>query len=282
MKASLELTPGKRTVLCIGAHPDDSEFRCCGTMAKFSKMGDKIYLMSTTDGSAGHHKLTRSEIHARRKVEAEKSASVIHAKSIFLDVPDGELEANLQIRSLLIHAIREIQPDIIITNRLNDYHPDHRYTAQLVQDASYMLMVPNVVPEVPALRYVPVILYWGDLFNKPVPFKPDMVIDVDEQLSTKISMLMHHESQMFEWLPWIDGELEKVPPKDDPAARQAWVMKLYKNLAIPTDASLYRTELIARYGKEKGTKIVECEAFEVCEYGKALTKEQLEMVFQGC
>lgn len=282
MKLNPEITPGKRTVLCIGAHPDDSEFRCCGTMAKFSLVGDKIYLMSTTDGSSGHFELTRAEVRARRSIEAERSAAIIRGKSVCLGAPDGELEAGLEYRNLLIGAIRQIQPDIIITNRPNDYHPDHRYTAQLVQDASYLLMVPNVVPEVPVLRYMPVILYWGDAFEKPIPFKPDMVIDIDDQFSTKITMLMQHESQLFEWLPWINGKQEMVPPKDNVAAREAWVMKLYKTLAIPTDAHRYRAKLIARYGEEKGSKIIECETFEVCEYGKLLTKEQLEMVFQGC
>lgn len=282
MKTNIELAPGKRVILCIGAHPDDSEFRCCGTMVKFSQLGDKIYLMSITDGSSGHFKLTRSEIRKRREIEAKNSAAIINGESLSLGILDGELEPSLKARKQLIRTIREIQPDIIITNRLNDYHPDHRYTSQLVQDASYMLMVPHVLPDSPVLRYLPVILYWGDVFEKPVTFQPDMVIDIDKQLPTKIRMLMQHESQLFEWLPWIDGELEMVPNKENFSARKAWAEKLYKKRANPSYANRYRKELIARYGKEKGNDIVECEAFEVSEYGMKLNRNQLEILFQNC
>ncbi len=282
MKTEAVLSPGKRTILCIGAHPDDCELCCCGTIKKFSDLGDDIYLMSITDGSSGHYKYSQSKIRDIRKVEAQNSASIVNGKSLTLDVIDGELEPNIQNRIHLIRTIRNIKPDIIITNRLNDYHPDHRYTSQLVQDASYMLMVPNVAPDTPALRYVPVILYWADSFKKPIEFNPDIVINIDDTFSTKISMLMEHESQLFDWLPYIDGELDKVPKEEDLKARREWVINFYKNRTQPSYASLYRKELIERYGDKKGASIKECEPFEVCEYGKQLTKEQLELLFNGC
>ena len=195
MKDKVKLTPGGRTILCIGAHPDDCELCCCGLMKKFSDLGDTIYLMSVTDGSSGHHTYSKKEIRNIRTKEANNSASIINAQTLTIDAVDGELEPSLENRNKIIKTIRNVQPDVIITNRLNDYHPDHRYTSQLVQDASYLLMVPNVAPDTPAISYVPIILYWADSFKKPIEFMPDIVINIDDVFSTKIEMLMAHESQ---------------------------------------------------------------------------------------
>jgi LmbE family N-acetylglucosaminyl deacetylase len=196
-------------------------------------------------------------------------------------MPDGRLEPSVANRNMLIGLIRKLEPDLIVTNRLNDYHPDHRYTSQLVQDASYMLMVPRIVPEIPPMRYVPVIAYWGDSFQKPTAFRPDVVVGIDDVLDTKIAMLMRHESQIFEWLPWIDGTLSDVPPKGDGPARRQWALQLYKRRAVPPYADRYRDKLTERYGTAAGSRIVECEAFEISEYGHALSDEQSAMLFGG-
>lgn len=280
MKEEIKLTPGGRTVLCIGAHPDDSEFRCCGFAALCVGKGDRVVLMSTTDGSSGHMASSREELAKRRAKEAKKAAGLIGGVSISLGISDGLLEPSLENREKIIREIRKIQPDIIITNRLNDYHPDHRYTAELVQDASYMLMVPNVVPEVPALRYNPVVLYWGDAFKTPTPFKPAIVVDITSVFDKKIDMLYEHESQMFEWLPWIAHILEQVPPKEDLEGRNKWVRGMYNERVVHRFTELYPEFIKKRY-KNQAMNVKECEAYEVSEYGYVPTDKELEMIFQG-
>ena len=281
MKNTPHLSAGSRTILCIGAHPDDCEFQCGGIAALWSHLGDHIIFLSITDGSSGTFDECVEHIRERRKREATQSVSIIHGESLSLGCVDGTLMPTLENRLKLIALIRKCEPDIILTNRPNDYHPDHRYTSQLVQDASYLLQVPNVVPEVPVLRYVPLIMYWGDSFRFPYPFNPDVIVNIDPAFDTKISMLCAHESQMYEWLPWVDSQLDQVPRKEEGAeARRAWTISLYKKEAIPSYAERYRNLLETRYGKEKAQDIVEAEAFEVCEYGFRIDKEKLKLVFK--
>ena len=104
----------------------------------------------------------------------------------------------------------------MLAPRPNDYHPDHRYTGVLLQDAAFMVTVPNVTPDTPALRKNPVFIYFEDGFQKPAPFRPDIAISIDDVIDEKVDVLDAHVSQMYEWLPWHDGSLEEVPK--DPAA----------------------------------------------------------------
>lgn len=277
MKNRPEFEKGGRTILCIGAHPDDCEIRCIGTAIKFSRMKDRVVIMSITDGSSGHFSKKRDEIREIRRREAERAASRFGAESIILGYSDGRLEPTVECREALIAAIRKISPDVIFTNRLNDYHPDHRYTAQLVQDASYMLMVPNVVPEVPVMRYMPAIFHWGDDFLKPQPFEPDVVVAIDDVLDEKIDIMCEHYSQMFEWLPWVDGVLDKVDASTV-ESRRSWVRELYSRRPNHSFSERYRAKLEERYGDKAG-QIKECEAFELCEYGYRMDSSELSRLF---
>ena len=280
MKTKSNLKPGTRTILFISAHPDDSEFRGCGFAALARQAGDRVVILSVTDGSSGHMSMDPISLAERRKREAQHSADVIGAESYCLGIRDGYLEPSIMNRMTMISAIRKISPDIIVTNRLNDYHPDHRYTAELVQDASYMLMVPNVCPDVPALRYNPIVLYWGDGFTSPEPFRPDVVVSIDSVIDKKLAMLYAHESQLFEWLPFVDKELDDVPGHDDKEGRMSWIRHMYDKRIIHRFADMYRDMLIARYG-EMGMAIRECEAYQVCEYGYVPAKEELDLIFAG-
>lgn len=281
MKRKAEFRKGKRTILFVSAHPDDTEIRASGFASLCSKAGDRVIILSITDGSSGHMSIEPIELAAIRRKEAENASSVIGAESMCLNFKDGSLEPSLKNREEMIRTIRKIAPDIIITNRLNDYHPDHRYTASLVQDSSYMLMVPNVVSDTPALGYNPVVMYWGDTFTFPCPFKPDVVISIDSVLNDKFHMMYEHTSQMFQWLPYVDNELDKVPPKENEKERHEWIKYMYNKRFAHHISDFYRDMLISRYGKEKGESIKESEAFQIGEYGYYATKEELELIFQG-
>src|SRR5207253_8132743 len=136
------------------------------------------------------------ELARRRLQETQNVASVLGlAEYQVLDNHDGELEPTLPNRRQVIRIIREFEPDLILAPRPNDYHPDHRYASQLVQDAAYMVTVPPVVPDVPHLEKNPVIAYLPDEFEKPYPFQPAIAVAVDGVLGRIVDMLHCHASQ---------------------------------------------------------------------------------------
>jgi LmbE family N-acetylglucosaminyl deacetylase len=272
-----ENTAAPLHILVIGAHPDDCEFRCGGVAALWAERGHRVRFLSVTDGGAGHHAMGGAPLVQRRAAEAAAAAAVIGIESRILPIPDGYLEAKLDYRLMLIRAIREFGADLIVTNRPNDYHPDHRYTSLLVQDSAFLLVVPHVAPETPALQKNPVILYWSDGFRKPAPFQPDLVIDIDPVMERKIAMLHCHASQVYEWLPWLAGRLDSVP--EDEAERLAWLGDWYAARHTPSLADRYRTQLVARYGSQRGLAVRQAEAFEACEYGSALNEDQVARLF---
>jgi len=161
---------------------------------------------------------------------------------------------------------------VVLAPRPNDYHPDHRYTGVLVQDAAYMVVVPNVVADTPALRHNPVFLYFEDNFQRPAPFRPDVVVSIDDVWNTKIAGLDAHVSQVYEWLPWVDGRLEEVPK--DAMARKQWL----SGVRAGRIGAAVRAALEKRYGAD-GARIQHAEAFELCEYGHRLDPEELAKLF---
>jgi len=256
-------------VLMIGAHPDDCEVFGGGTAALFTSRGHDVKFISTTNGDAGHHALTGEALVARRSKETIEAAQVLGVSYEILDNHDGQLVADLKNRNLIIQKIREWQADIVITHRPNDYHPDHRYTSQLVQDAAYMVMVPNVVMNIPPLHKNPIFLYFQDHFRKPYPFEPHIVLDISESYDAKIRALHAHDSQFYEWLPWIEDKLEEVP--ESPEARIKW---LKKNFTAKPGKSL-RKVLKWYYGDQQGKNVKHAEAFEICEYGHQPSEKEI-------
>src|SRR5207302_1225189 len=175
-------------LLIIGAHPDDADYHAGGTAALYRAAGHAVKMVSLTNGNAGHH---------------------LH--------PGPELASRLQV----IRLIRAFRPDLVLTHRPNDYHPDHRYTSQVVQDAAYMVTVPAVAPDTPHLARDPVIAYLPDDFQKPYPFQPSVVVDIGNVFDRMVAMLHCHTSQFYEWLPFHDGYLDQVPAEEN--ARLAWL-----------------------------------------------------------
>jgi len=268
-------------LLVIGAHPDDCSIKAGGIAAKYVEAGHDVTFLSVTDGSAGHHEMGRKKLAARRKRETEAVAETLGIDYDVFDINDGVLEPSLANRKKLIRYIREVDPDLVLGPRNNDYHPDHRYTAQLIRDAAYSLIVPNIVPDTPALDTNPVFGYVADHFQKPAAFEPDVVLDVTDVADRKIDALDCHESQMYEWLPFTFGELENVPDGED--ARREWLASEgITHLAENTEmnvADRFREELKARYGDDVGANVGHAEAVEISEYGAPLTDEAEERLF---
>jgi LmbE family N-acetylglucosaminyl deacetylase len=263
----------KLHVIIIGAHPDDPD-EVGGTAYKWAKLGYDVLMVSLTNGDAGHQTIKAPELAKIRREEATKAGEVIGVRYITLDNHDGQLMPTYENRLQVIRLIREQKADIVVYPRPYDYHPDHRYTGVLVNDAAYMVTVPSVLPEVPFLPKNPVFLYTYDVFTHPEPFKPDVCVDIDDVIEKKMDMYHQHTSQMYEWLPFNQGILNQVPSTD--AERRAWMGKMWKPRS---SADPFRTKLIKMYGPDRGKKIRYCEAFQDSEYGTRLTKENLRYYF---
>jgi LmbE family N-acetylglucosaminyl deacetylase len=254
-------TDGRLNIIAFGAHPDDCDQRAGGAAAKYAALGHRVRFVSVTNGDAGHQTEGGGALAARRRAEAQAAGRKIGVDYVVLDNHDGELLPTLAVREQIIRQIRQWNADLVLAPRPNDYHPDHRYTGMLVQDAAYMVVVPNVAPDTPALRKNPVFMYFEDGFQKPQPFAPDVAVSIDDVIEKKIDMLDAHVSQMYEWLPWVAGNLEAVPK--DPTARRRWLFET----RTPRPTPAVRATLIKWYGKDKGDAVRYAEAFEICEYG---------------
>lgn len=263
-------------VIVFGAHPDDCDIKAGGAAALYVQQGHRVKFVSVTNGDAGHHEMGGGSLAQRRYAEAQAAAEIIGIEYELLDNHDGELMPTLENRYKIIRAIRDFRPDVIMTHRPNDYHPDHRYTSTLVQDAAYMVTVPNICALTPHLETNPVIVYLSDSFMKPYPFTPDVVVGIDAVVEQKVDMLHCHTSQFYEWLPYNSGTLDAVPTGG--AVRRAWLAQRLLNRFRDT-ANQYRGLLTALYGVETGMQIKYAEAFEGSEYGSSLTTENIPILF---
>jgi LmbE family N-acetylglucosaminyl deacetylase len=237
-------------------------------------MGYNVKFVSLTNGDAGHHEMGGGELAKVRMAEAQEAKKRFGiAEYEVLDHHDGELMPTLDVRLEVIRRIRQWNADVVITPRTNDYHPDHRYTGVLVQDASYMVIVPNVAPDTPPLKKNPVFLYVEDRFLKPNPFIPYIAVDISGAYEQKIHALAGHKSQMFEWLPWTVGMLDQVPVGEK--ERLQWLGKTRSGTITPE----IRQSLVKWYGNERGNKVVQAEAFELCEYGRHPSDDEIRIIF---
>ena len=263
----------KFRIIMIGAHPDDCDDDGGGTAALFAQMGYAVKFVAVTNGDAGHQLIGGPELAKRRLAEAKEAGKRLGVEYDVLDNHDGQLLPNLDVRLQIIRKIREWNADIVIAPRPNDYHPDHRYTGVLVQDAAYMVAVPNIASETPALKKNPVFLYFQDRFQRPNPFRADVAVDITSVFDKKISGLDAHESQMYEWLPWIGHYADKVPKEK--SERTKWLADTRKQTIRPE----VKSALEKWYGKEKATAVKHAEAFEICEYGAQPDDEMIRKLF---
>jgi LmbE family N-acetylglucosaminyl deacetylase len=266
-------TDGRLNVIAFGAHPDDCDQRAGGTAIKLAMLGHRVRFVSVTNGDAGHQTEGGGALAARRREEAREAGRRAGVEYITLDNHDGELTPTLKPREDIIRQIRLWNADLVLAPRPNDYHPDHRYTGVLVQDAAYMVVVPNITPDTPALRKNPVFMYFQDNFQKPSPFSPDVAVSIDDTFAKKIDALDAHVSQVYEWLPWLDGKFDDVPK--DKAARKEWLAKQRAGSINPA----VRASLVKYYGAEAGAKVKYAEAFEICEYGSRPTEADIKRLF---
>jgi LmbE family N-acetylglucosaminyl deacetylase len=266
MSKGLQARPAR--ILALVAHPDDAEISAGGLLQVHQKLGSVLRLISVTDGQSGHHQEPAGSLVERRRAEAARAGELLGAEYWTWYFPDGYLTPSLEVRERIIVAIREFQPDLVLTHRPYDYHPDHRAVGQAVQDASYMVTVPKVAPHQPALTRDPVVAYLPDPYTRPVPLRPDLVLDASEGIDLIVRMMACHESQVFEWLPFNQGIADQVP--EAPGARMAWLRGWVLQFTS------YRKRF---WNATWGPYPTLVEAFEVSEYAGPLADDDVERLF---
>lgn len=279
-KATQPLTPipddGKLRIICFGAHPDDCELRAAGVAAKWAEQGHHVKMVSVTNGDIGHWNMAGGPLAQRRTAEVKRSAEILGITAEVLDIHDGELMPTLENRKTITRLIREWQADIVMCHRPNDYHPDHRNVGILVQDAAYMVTVPFFCPDIPHLTKNPVFLYFEDRFQKPNPFSADVVVSIDDVIQKKLAAVEALESQFYEG-GCCSGITELPETPDEKTARQKRVLDSFRRRFAGT-ANRFRESLGAWYG-DKAKDVGYAEAFEICEYGRRPSKEELRALF---
>lgn len=262
-------------ILAFGAHPDDCELKTGGTAAKWAARGHHVKFVSMTNGEAGHFAMSGGPLALRRRAEVEACAEILGIETQVLDIHDGELLPTLENRRTVIRLIREWQADVVLCHRPYDYHPDHRYTGVLVQDASVLVAAPFFAPLTPAVPN-PVILFYSDPFEKPCPFAPDVVVDVDDVAEKKWACIGAMPSQFADRDSWLGRYLEGVP--DDDEGRRAYILDVFKRLDADV-ADRYRDHLVAACGETRGRAVRYAEAFELCPYGRQPAPDELRQLF---
>jgi LmbE family N-acetylglucosaminyl deacetylase len=269
---------GKLRIICFGAHPDDCELKAGGAGAMWAAQGHKVKFVSVTNGDIGHWRDAGGPLAQRRKKEVEEADGLLGVTTEVFDIHDGELLPTLEARKMVTKAIREWQADVVISPRPNDYHPDHRYTGILVQDAAYMVTVPFFCPEVPHMKNNPVFMYYEDGFQKPNPFKPDVVVGIDSVLDKKLDALGVMISQFAEG--GANGSADLMPEGNPEKRKQRkeQVRKGFDN-RDGSVARRFRKEAAEWYTGDKLDGVKHAEAFEICEYGRRPDKAELAKLF---
>jgi len=264
-------------IIVFGAHPDDAEYRGAGVAMKWARQGHHVKFVSATNGDIGHWQMAGGPLAQRRKKEVQEVDRRLGVTNEVLDIHDGEILPTIENRRTFTRLIREWHADIVISNRPNDYHPDHRYTAVLVQDSAYMVTVPFFDPDIAFLKRNPLFLYSADNFQKPNPFHADIAVAIDDVIEPTLDALLVMESQIHEG--GANG-YEGLFPQTEPG-RQQRRDQVRKELAgrYAGYANTYRDALIRNYGEDRGRQVKYAQAFEICEYGRRVNADDLKSIF---
>jgi len=263
-------------VIAFGAHPDDAELKVAGTASLWAAQGAKVKLVAMTNGDVGHFEQAGGPLAKRRLAEVQQCARGFGTEVETMDIHDGELVPSLENRRTMSRLIRNWQADIVLGHRPYDYHPDHRYVGTLMDDSAVVVMAPFWVPDTPPTPRNPVFMYYQDDFKRPYPFQPDIVVSIDAVADKKWACITAMPSQFGDADSWQARTRPNIPRND--ADRQAALLEMVKqrNEAV---ANQYRLQLIALYGEQRGRAVKYAEAFELGQYGRQPTMEELRKLF---
>ena len=276
--AAAQGQPEPLRIIAFGAHPDDAELKASGVAALWAAAGHKVKFVSMTNGDVGHFASAGGPLAQRRKAEVEECAKILGIETQVLDIHDGELMPTLENRKTVSRLIREWQADIVMGHRPYDYHPDHRYTGVLLDDSAVVVVAPFFVPDTPSTRRNPVYLYYSDNFQDPKPFTPSIVVGIDEAADKKWKCVSAMPSQFADADSWQGRTVPNVPADERERASYLLEMVKKRNMAV---AEQYRERLVALYGPERGKKVQYAEAFQLGQYGRQASVDELRKMFPG-
>jgi len=272
--------PGPMRVMFITAHPDDADIRCGCLAAKLVDKGYEVKFVAVADGRFGHQRLTPEETARTRRAETLEAAKRLKLHSYDIYGLEGtSFVSDGKTRRLMATKIREFAPDVIVTHRTCDYHVDHRMTGMIVQDVGYMLGVPHWAAEAPALRRRPVIFVMSDEFTVPRELRPDGLVDCTPYMGRWCDALDAQVSQFYDWLPWdkgVEAEVRALGDRSDIAARDAYLKKYWAKRK-KDDAARFSAAWQAQHPGKPVPEYVE--SYEISEYGRAPTEEDLDRLF---
>ncbi|MDZ4766129.1 MAG: PIG-L family deacetylase [Chloroflexota bacterium] len=216
-------------ILAIGAHGDDLELFCGGTLARYAQRGDHVAMCVVTDGR-GRPKGDPSAIAAIRRAESAASAAIIGAESLWMGLPDGGLWFDEPTRHAFIEVIRRATPDLIITHPPDDYHPDHKTTSRLVMDAAQIARTANYASTLPPHRAIVPIAFMEA--ERGIGFIPEEYVDIAAVWAQKLAMLDCHKSQLMP--AGYDPDFALPPPDENVFHQYARALSAFRGLAVNT------------------------------------------------
>jgi LmbE family N-acetylglucosaminyl deacetylase len=269
-------TPRPLNVIAFGAHPDDAELKASGVAALWAANGHKVKFVAMTNGDIGHFSQAGGPLAQRRYKETQECARILGITTDVMDIHDGELVPDLETRKKVARKIREWQADIVMGHRPYDYHPDHRYTGVLLNDAAVVVAAPFFVPDTPPTQGNPIFMHYSDGFEDPKPFSPDLVVDIDASADKKWGCVSAMPSQFADKDSWGGRYGRNVPEGD--AERAAFILAGHQRRAEAV-ANQYRAKLVELYGQERGSKVKYAEAFALNQYGRQVPVAELKKMF---
>lgn len=271
-------TPGPRglRIIAFGAHPDDAELKAAGVAALWASQGHKVKFVSMTNGDVGHFSQAGGPLAQRRTAEVQECARILGIETQVLDIHDGELMPTLENRRTVARLIRDWQADIVMGHRPYDYHADHRYTGVLLDDAAVVVVAPFFVPDTKPTPRNPLFFYYSDGFQQPTPFVPTLVVDIDAVADKKWQCISAMPSQFGDKDSWQASTRPDVP--DSETERPAYLLKLAQERTAAV-ANQYRDQLVKIYGPERGQKVRYAEAFQLGQYGRQASVDELTKMF---
>ncbi|CAN5620127.1 hypothetical protein BH23BAC1_BH23BAC1_04500 [soil metagenome] len=263
-------------IIAFGAHPDDCELKASGVAALWAAQGHKVKFVAMTNGDIGHFREAGAPLAIRRLAEVQECAKNLGIETEVLDIHDGELMPTLENRKTVARLIRDWQADLVLFHRPYDYHADHRYTGVLVEDAAVLVAAAFFTPDTPPTPKNPIFMYYSDGFEMPYPFKPTIIVGIDEVAEKKWDCIRSMPSQFADADSWQGRTLPNVP--QDPNQRREYILSVMqeRNAAV---ADKYRDRLVELYGKDRGSKFKYAEAFQLCQYGSQPSVEELKRLF---
>lgn len=181
-------------ILAIGAHPDDIEISCGGTLAKYASQGHKVFTATATNGNVGSATLPMDEIARIRKEEARRAAAVIGAEYICLDYDDEMFFEDRAARLAFIDLVRYCKADVILTHNPKDYNPDHELTGKIITDIAVMIPVAKLQTPNKPYDKIPMIAYFEPVHG--IGFIPTEYVDITDFMDQKMAMCACHQSQI--------------------------------------------------------------------------------------